>query len=608
MEKEICTVVLVSYNHAEYFEQCIESVLSQKCNYEYIINVFDDASTDGTQEIIKQFEKKYPGKVFAYFSEKNEGAQSNFWKAFNSVKTKYCIFTESDDYWCDENKLQLQIDALENYPECSFCGHNTLAVNEKESVAEYANNRPILNDPILQTKKIFGLHDFYPQVNGGYIPYISARLIRTSCLELEKIRYKEAILFDFCQFYWLLLKGRYFYINRAMSVYRRTGAGTCSSKSPLVFLNDFYQNAIDFNKQTKFCIADKIFSDCILQSRFRLDLYNQANQVVVTRQENESTASTIVIQKRISQCLYSKIKRRIKDSLKRNIPRVVSLFSPPVYEKRVLEILPRRDSIYLLCTAGLGDTFLTAKYLPYLQEKFQSRIVLLIKKSHEVVMRLTGVADYEIVDFHGVDLNELSRMNPEISKGKIFPAHPYTHKSKWEFFEPICKQLPILKFEPWFRSFFHLSDKFDITSDVIIPDISDDLKKKLLKVGEIEKIILISPEATSVVPLDNSFWIELVQSFKKEGFIVVCNTFDKRNAIRGTIHLDLNSEELLELAYHCRSVHSIRSGLCDLLADLGDRLHVYYPTPESFYIYSLNDMFKRKDINETVVSIEVINE
>lgn len=60
MEKEICTVVLVSYNHAEYFEQCIESVLSQKCNYEYIINVFDDASTDGTQEIIKQFEKKIP--------------------------------------------------------------------------------------------------------------------------------------------------------------------------------------------------------------------------------------------------------------------------------------------------------------------------------------------------------------------------------------------------------------------------------------------------------------------------------------------------------------------------------------------------------------------
>lgn len=269
----LCTALLISYNHSKYIKKAIESVLEQKTDYNYIIKIFDDASSDGTQEIIKEYANKYPDKIIPYLNTQNIGAQENIWNAYKSVDTKYCILLECDDYWCDNKKLQMQIEALEQHPECSFCGHNTLIKTLDENSREYPDI-PILTAEILKKKRIFDYDDFYPITSGGYIPYQSARLLRSECLQLDKINYKEAVLFDFCQFYYFLIQGKYYYINSIMSVYQRTGNGECSSKSPMEFLNIFVQNCIDFNKQTNFKIADKIFSDCNLQINHRLNLQN----------------------------------------------------------------------------------------------------------------------------------------------------------------------------------------------------------------------------------------------------------------------------------------------------------------------------------------------
>ena len=56
----ICTVLLITYNHVKYIEKAIESVLMQKTKYNYIIHIFDDASTDGTSDIVRKYAKKYP--------------------------------------------------------------------------------------------------------------------------------------------------------------------------------------------------------------------------------------------------------------------------------------------------------------------------------------------------------------------------------------------------------------------------------------------------------------------------------------------------------------------------------------------------------------------
>lgn len=152
INKPICTVLLIAYNHAPYVAKCIESVLSQNTKYSYIVKIFDDCSTDGTSDIVMQYAQKYPDLIEAHINERNIGAKDNIWNSYKSVDTKYCILTETDDYWCDDNKLELQITALEQHPECSFCGHNTIIKTLDESCREY-KDEPILTQSILKEKQ-----------------------------------------------------------------------------------------------------------------------------------------------------------------------------------------------------------------------------------------------------------------------------------------------------------------------------------------------------------------------------------------------------------------------------------------------------------------------
>ena len=136
----ICTVLMVSYNHEDYIKDAIESVLEQKTKYSFKIHIFDDFSQDNTRKIINEYVKKYPKLIIPFFQEKNKGAQGNIWDAYNSVDTKYCILLECDDYWCDKTKLNRQIKIMEKHPECSFCGHNCKIVTLNEEAREYDNN------------------------------------------------------------------------------------------------------------------------------------------------------------------------------------------------------------------------------------------------------------------------------------------------------------------------------------------------------------------------------------------------------------------------------------------------------------------------------------
>ena len=112
---------------------------------------------------------------------------------------------------------------------------------------------------------------------------------------------------------------------------------------------------------------------------------------------------------------------------------------------------------------------------------------------------------------------------------------------------------------------------------------------------------MLSPEATSMLPLSDRFWENLVNELKEQGYTVVSNVIKKEKTVKGSIYIDLTSEEAVILGLNCHSVHSVRSGLCDLIFSKGKDLHVYYPTHSSYFIYSLNSMFRRTDIDERIL-------
>lgn len=260
MTNNICTVLLVSYNHAPYIRKAIESVLAQKTKYNFIINIFDDCSTDGTSDIIKEYAKQYPDKITVFIPEKNQGAQTNIWNAYKSVKTKYCALLECDDYWCDENKLEMQITALEKHPECSFCAHNTTIINLGENLRKTEHLQNIVVDKHFNKNLIVSLEDI-DDIDYGYMNHVNSRLIRTSVYNLDEIKLKEAFLYDNCQFYYLLSKGDMYYINKVMSVYIETGKGVFSGCSIRKRFKIHLNALIDLNKETNEELTDLVYKD-----------------------------------------------------------------------------------------------------------------------------------------------------------------------------------------------------------------------------------------------------------------------------------------------------------------------------------------------------------
>ncbi len=112
--KPLISVVLCSYNRAEYIGRAIDSVLNQKTEFSYEIIIGDDASTDDSAEILMSYQQKYPEIFTIILHQKNNGAGSNWAQLIQISKAKYIALCDDDDYWHDENKLQLQVKLLEN--------------------------------------------------------------------------------------------------------------------------------------------------------------------------------------------------------------------------------------------------------------------------------------------------------------------------------------------------------------------------------------------------------------------------------------------------------------------------------------------------------------
>lgn len=224
--KPLVTVLLVTYNHVSTFEKAIESILEQKTDFNFKIMVLDDASTDGTSELVRKYASKYPEKIIPVIREFNLGGIQNVFQALKSIDTKYYATLEGDDYWCDETKLQTQADILENNEDCSFCSHN--------SYRRYPNDElnPKNNTLFINKKVKSGKFSFPTKIcRNQYIePHYSSRMYRTSCLHLEQVKNPIMVSYDIASMFWFLHFGKMYYIDKVMSVYNFSYNGVYSSK------------------------------------------------------------------------------------------------------------------------------------------------------------------------------------------------------------------------------------------------------------------------------------------------------------------------------------------------------------------------------------------
>lgn len=216
------TVNVITYNHEKYLAQCLDSILEQRTNFGFVIRIFDDASTDSTPQICRNYEKKYPGKIHLFLAEKNLGIEKhvfvNALRSYLNVETPYFCFIEGDDYLCDNNKFQKQFDILEAHPECSFCICKSKIHLEEDLSRDFGiypsiSNSIITRDDARNTPEL------------PLLSLIACRMIRTSAICIDE-NYPEAFVLDIPQTYELLKQGHMYFIDEVMAVYRMQHNGS----------------------------------------------------------------------------------------------------------------------------------------------------------------------------------------------------------------------------------------------------------------------------------------------------------------------------------------------------------------------------------------------
>ncbi len=131
----IVTIRCLVYNHEPYIRQCLEGFVMQKTNFTFEAIVHDDASTDGSAAIIKEYAEKYPDIIKPIYETENQYSKhdGSLRRIMDShTRGKYIAYCEGDDYWTDPLKLQKQVDFLEGHPEYTMCFHAAILKWEKK--------------------------------------------------------------------------------------------------------------------------------------------------------------------------------------------------------------------------------------------------------------------------------------------------------------------------------------------------------------------------------------------------------------------------------------------------------------------------------------------
>lgn len=154
-------ILMPVYNHQQFLEQALQSIVSQKTNFNFRLVVGEDCSTDKSRIIIEKFQKNYPNIIVPFFRKKNIGAHQNSKLLFAEMASKYVAICEGDDYWTDPCKLQKQVDFLESNTEFAMCFTNHITINQLGEVIDNKSdfvrqNRNLNHEDILANNYFIG--------------------------------------------------------------------------------------------------------------------------------------------------------------------------------------------------------------------------------------------------------------------------------------------------------------------------------------------------------------------------------------------------------------------------------------------------------------------
>ncbi|MEY8430291.1 glycosyltransferase [Lachnospiraceae bacterium 48-42] len=207
------SILIVTYNHEKYIEQALDSVLMQKIDVPYEILILDDASSDHTPEILKQYKEKHPQNITLYLRKTNSGSPTrNGYFLLSKAKGKYFTFLEGDDYWIAPLKIQKQYDFLSKHKEYSGCMTEIKVVDENDTEIE---------EQLYEKKenRIFTMEDFRNLKEPG----LTASFFARNYFDKEEFRIlyeADKMMGDITTYMLCLLRGDIYQMDEVMTAYR----------------------------------------------------------------------------------------------------------------------------------------------------------------------------------------------------------------------------------------------------------------------------------------------------------------------------------------------------------------------------------------------------
>ena len=216
------TIRCLTYNHEPYIRQCLEGFVMQKTNFRFEAIVHDDASTDGTAAIIREYAEKYPDIIKPIYETENQYSKHDgSLRRIMDAHThgKYVAVCEGDDYWIDPLKLQKQVDFLEGNPDFIACFHNAFVYNL------FAIDRSRIFNK--EKKNIFGTKDLIEKK--WFIPTASIVFHRVDLSDIPSCFKKYSM--DVALMLYLSKSGKIYGFKEIMSVYRLGTLGSVTANN-----------------------------------------------------------------------------------------------------------------------------------------------------------------------------------------------------------------------------------------------------------------------------------------------------------------------------------------------------------------------------------------
>lgn len=222
------SVCIVTYNHAKYIRQAILSVVDQQADFPFEVIVGDDASNDGTTEIVQEMASQYPF-IKTLIQPSNVGGSHNYFAVNKAAKGEYVAYTDGDDYWLP-GKMQKQADFLDTHPNFSAVGTKYLSLDQEGFL-----KKTLQQNILIHKNNVLTSHN---------LPKLSSLMLRSSSRTILTLEPKE-LGNDWMFYLDLALWGPIKILEEFLTVYR-VGVGVSSDPAKRKFILNSFENLFDY--------------------------------------------------------------------------------------------------------------------------------------------------------------------------------------------------------------------------------------------------------------------------------------------------------------------------------------------------------------------------